>query len=95
VIFLTVSQAAERLNCSEGCVRDMISAGKLHAVRLGKTSHGDIRISEMALLEFGVGGPRPIVLGVATAPETVSTPDASGRVGVRPRPTQRGEKRNV
>ncbi len=66
MIFLTVPQAAERLQCSEGCVRDMINAGKLYAVRIGKTTHGDIRISEAALLELGVGGPRPIILASET-----------------------------
>jgi excisionase family DNA binding protein len=92
MIFLTVPQAAERLQCSEGCVRDMISAGKLAAVRLGKTANGDVRIAEAALWELGVGGPRPIVIGVSTASETVATPDTSGCAPVRSRATLRGGK---
>jgi excisionase family DNA binding protein len=94
MIFLTVPQAAERLQCSEGCVRDMIASGKLHAVRLGKTDHGDIRIAEIALLELGAGGPRPIAMAVSTASETVSTGAASGCVGMRPSGRLRGGRPN-
>lgn len=80
MIFLTIDQTAERLQCSTWTVKQMILKGKLHAIRLGGTDNGDYRVSEAALFEFGVGGPRPIVLpgsaqdAVASAYDSVATP---------------------
>jgi hypothetical protein len=60
----------------------MIACGKIPAVRLGLTDRGDIRVAEAALWEFGVGGPRPIVMmmgSVVTEVETVVTGADQGR----------------
>ncbi len=72
MMFLKISQVAERLQCSEHTVREMIRVGKLHGVRLGEGS-GDWRVAEIALAEYGAGGARNIVLAVSTTPEMATT----------------------
>jgi excisionase family DNA binding protein len=80
--FLKAEEVAERLQCSKTTVMEMVACGKIPVVRLGRSDKGDIRVSEAALWELGVGGPRPVLIltdSLDSVSDFVSTPTVRGR----------------